>query len=213
MKDDGNKFLPPNVDYLEQSLRREKAKLSKRLYNANKVIAQRKHEQKIDPLVHVPSLLEFGRYQKQRKKVASIYEKITRRRNYWIKKTSSAIIRDHDFIAIEDLDVKGMLKVVHGEGAEKHHRLAKLIADSNFSKFRRELEYKAEWNDKKVIAIERYFASSQTCYKCGHKNKDIGGEEGLSIREWECPKCHEHHIRDVNAARNILRRALEETIS
>ena len=64
------------------------------------------------------------------------------------------------------------------------------------------LNYKAEWNDKKVVKIDRYFPSSQTCNVCGYVNKQT---KDLSVREWECPICHTHHNRDVNAAINILR--------
>ena len=64
------------------------------------------------------------------------------------------------------------------------------------------LTYKAEWNDKKVVKIDRYFPSSQTCNVCGYINKQT---KDLSVREWECPVCQTHHNRDVNAAINILR--------
>lgn len=64
------------------------------------------------------------------------------------------------------------------------------------------LTYKAEWNGKKVVKIDRYFPSSQTCNVCGYVNKQT---KDFSVREWECPVCHTHHNRDVNAAINILR--------
>ena len=72
------------------------------------------------------------------------------------------------------------------------------------------LTYKAEWNDKKVVKIDRYFPSSQTCNVCGHINKET---KDLSVREWECPACHTHHNRDINAAINILRVGLKQYTS
>ena len=65
-----------------------------------------------------------------------------------------------------------------------------------------------EWNDKKVVKIDRFYPSSQTCNVCGYVNKET---KDLFVREWECPHCHTHHDRDVNAAINILRIGLNNT--
>lgn len=91
---------------------------------------------------------------------------------------------------------------------EKKHRLAKSITDASWGIFVSMLTYKAEWNGKKVVKIDRYFPSSQTCNVCGYVNKHT---KDLSVREWECPVCHTHHDRDVNAAINILRFGLNHT--
>ena len=92
----------------------------------------------------------------------------------------------------------------------KNHRLAKSVTDASWGKFVTMLIYKAEWNDKKVVKVDRYFPSSQTCNVCGYVNKDI---KDLSVREWECPECHTHHDRDINAAINILHFGLNNTSS
>ena len=132
-------------------------------------------------------------FENQKLKVARLHEKIANSRADYLHKCSISLVRRYDTICIEDLNVKGMVK---------NHHLAKSISDASWGKFVSMLTYKAEWNDKKVVKAERYFPSSQTCNVCGYVNKDI---KNLSVRDWECPECHTHHDRDINAAINILR--------
>ena len=140
-----------------------------------------------------------GGFENQRLKVARLYEKISNSRADYLHKCSISLVRRYDTICIEDLNVKGMMR---------NHRLAKSISDASWGAFISMLTYKAEWNDKKVVKIDRYFPSSQTCHVCGYKHRQT---KGLSVREWECPACHAHHDRDVNAAINILRAGLNST--
>ena len=132
-------------------------------------------------------------FENQRLKVARLHEKISNSRADYLHKCSISLVRRYDIICIEDLNVKGMVK---------NHRLSKSITDASWGSFVSMLTYKAEWNDKKVVKVDRYFPSSQTCNVCGYINKQI---KDLSVREWECPHCHTHHDRDINAAINILR--------
>ena len=88
---------------------------------------------------------------------------------------------------------------------DRNHHLAKSVTDASGGSVVSMLAYKAEWNGKKVVKIDRYFPSSQTCNVCGYVNKQT---KDLSVREWECPICHTHHNRAVNAAINILRSRL-----
>ena len=99
-------------------------------------------------------------------------------------------------IAVEDLNIKGMLK---------NHKLAKSISSVSWSKFFETLEYKAEWYGRKVIKVPTMYPSSQTCSKCGYKNPLV---KNLSVRVWECPCCHARHDRDLNASVNILNKGL-----
>ena len=140
-------------------------------------------------------------FEKQRLKVSRLYEKISNSRADYLHKCSISLIRRYDIICIEDLNVKGMVR---------NHKLSKSISDASWYSFVSMLTYKAEWNDKKVVKIDRFYPSSQTCSVCGYLNKDT---KKLSIREWECPSCHAHHDRDVNAAINILRVGLKQYTS
>ena len=140
-------------------------------------------------------------HESQRLKVARLHEKISNSRADYLHKCSISLIRRYDIICIEDLNVKGMVR---------NHHLAKSISDASWGAFLNMLTYKAEWNDKKVVRIDRYFPSSQTCSVCGYVNKET---KDLSVREWECPSCHSHHDRDVNAAINILRIGLKQYTS
>ena len=141
-----------------------------------------------------------SRYEKQRLKIAKIHEKITNSRMDLIHKITLNLVKDFDKIYLENLNVKGMMK---------NHKLAKSIGDVSWGKFIDTLTYKAEWNDKEVIHIDRFFPSSKTCHKCGYINHNLT----LKDRTWECPDCCETLDRDVNAAINILNEGCRKDMS
>lgn len=133
-----------------------------------------------------------NRYNKQRLKVANLYKKITNSRLDNLHKVSTELIKKYDIIILEDLNIKGMIK---------NHKLSKHIADASWSKFIEFLTYKAEWNDKTIVKIDRFFPSSKTCNCCGYINQNLK----LDTREWACPSCSSKLDRDLNASINILK--------
>jgi len=141
-----------------------------------------------------------SRYDKQRIKVAKIHEKITNSRMDLIHKTTLNLVNQYDKIYLEDLNVKGMMT---------NHKLAKAIGDVSWGKFIDVLTYKAEWNEKEIIHVDRFFPSSKTCSKCGYINQSLT----LKDRTWTCKECGEVLDRDVNAAINIINEGCRKNIS
>jgi putative transposase len=169
------------------------SKLQDKLAREQKILAKRRAVAKADQR----KLSDSRNYQKQKLKVAKVYEKITNCRKDFLHKLSFNLIKNHDVIAIEDLNVKGMVK---------NHKLAKAISDSSWSSFTTMLAYKAEWYGKTLVKIDRWYPSSKTCSGCGHiLEKD---ELKLSDRSWSCPSCLQKNDRDLNASINILHQGL-----
>lgn len=134
--------------------------------------------------------LKSNRRNKARIKVAKIYKKISNKRTWYIHQTVNSLLMKYDILYIEDLSVKNMLR---------NRKLSKSIHDASWSSFVSILEYKARWNDKQVIRIGRWFASSKLC-TCGKINNNLT----LKDRVWQCDYCGATHKRDILAANNIL---------
>jgi len=123
-------------------------------------------------------------------KVARVHAKIADCRRDFTHKLTTTLIRENQTICVENLAVKNMVK---------NPSLAKSINDANWGELVRQLEYKAGWYGRTVVAIDRWYPSSKRCSCCGYTLDKLD----LATRQWTCPECKTPHNRDVNAARNI----------
>lgn len=140
---------------------------------------------------------QFSKHKSNKRKhrMAILHEKVANQRQDFLHKVSTELIRDNQSIALEDLNIKGMVK---------NHCLAGSISDASWGMFVTMLEYKAKWNGVNILRIGRFQPSSKTCSGCGYINKELT----LKDREWSCPECGSVLDRDVNAAINIKNFAL-----
>jgi len=151
-----------------------------------KLLRRLKHEQRIQSRRKKGS----NRWHAQRIRVARLHARIADARRDWLHKLSTMLVREHGFIAIEDLHVRGMMR---------NRCLAQAIGDVGMSELRRQLEFKSAWHGRVIEAVNRFAPTSKTCSACGL----VLDKLPLSVREWHC-ECGAIHDRDVNAARNIL---------
>jgi len=128
--------------------------------------------------------------QKTQRRIARLHAQIANIRANALHPWTTMLVERFDVIAIEDLNVAGMLK---------NHKLARQIADMGLGEFRRQLEYQAVRRGKTVLVVDRWYPSSKICSACGYKVPKMP----LSVREWTCSDCGAHHDRDVNAAINL----------
>ena len=111
------------------------------------------------------------------------------RHNYIHQTTSEIVKRKTSFICIENLNIRGMMKNRH---------LSKVVQQQSFYEFRRQIEYKSEWNNIQVIIVDRFFPSSKLCSCCGVVKKDLK----LSDRIYKC-ECGNIIDRDFQASLNL----------
>jgi putative transposase len=128
---------------------------------------------------------------KAKRKAARAHARITDARRDFLHKASTDLVRRFDVIAVEDLNVAGMVR---------NRSLARAISCTGWGEFRSMLEYKAERYGRTVVTVDRWFPSSKTCSACGHLLAALS----LGTRQWTCPGCGTRHDRDINAAQNIL---------
>ena len=128
-------------------------------------------------------------YEKQKRKVAVVHEKVKNQRKDFLHKLSRELADGYDIIGVEDIDMKAMSRALH---------FGKSVTDNGYGKFRTFLAYKLEENGGELIKVDRFFPSSKRCSKCGRVKEDLA----LNDRVYRC-SCGNCMDRDVNAAINI----------
>jgi putative transposase len=150
----------------------------------------RRAERKLKRLQRRLSRCQQGskKREKVRRLVAHQHQRVANQRKDHLHKLSSTLVREHDAVMIEDLNVKGLSRT----------KASKSVHDAGWAMLRFQLTYKARWQRKHLVIIGRFFPSSRLCPSCGHINRDLT----LADREWTCV-CGVVHDRDLTAARNI----------
>jgi len=171
----------------------------KRLSRIDRKLSRQRERAKKEGLC----LSECANYQKTKQKRAQLYEKVKNRREDYLHKVTSSIVKNHDFVAVESLSSANLMK---------NHNLAYAISDASWNTFSIFLDYKSEKYGCIIQHIDRFYASTQLCSTCGEKTGPCGMDE-LNVREWTCHSCGTHHHRDKNAAVNILIQGLTEYLS
>lgn len=144
-------------------------------------------------------IIYSNNHKKTKDKIAKLHLKVSNIRRDSTHKLTTYLVKNHNEIVIEDLNVSGMLK---------NHKLAGAIADGGFYEFKRQLEYKSKWYGSKLIIADRWFASSKTCSCCGHKKEKLS----LKQRVFSCDSCGMVMDRDLNASINLKNYAVSYTV-
>lgn len=123
--------------------------------------------------------------------MARCHSRIRDARRDFLHQTSTELIRRFDAVAVEDLNVSGMVK---------NRILARSISGTGWAEFRALLAYKAHCGGRHLVVVDRWYPSSKTCSACGHVLATLA----LNTRHWTCPDCGARHERDHNAAKNLV---------
>ena len=183
------------VRKLEQRLQREQRKLSRK-YEANmtdKIYYKTGTKKgKLKSYKWLKPLSECKNIQKQKLKVARIYERLTRIRTEYNRKALRSLVleRKPSSISIEDLAVRNMMKTRH---------LSKTISKAQWFQSRLYLENLCKKLGIELRLVDRFYPSSKLCSDCGFKYKELK----LNERIWICSNCGSKHNRDTNAAINL----------
>lgn len=163
-------------------------KLTRLLIKRQRQLSKKQHAKTKQEVMQ--GVKKSNNYLKSSKKVAKLHSKITNIRSDFLHKLSNIVIQNYDYIGLESLNTSGMMK---------NHRLAKSLADVSFYKFNRMLEYKANYMQKQIYRVDKFYPSSKTCSKCGNIKQDLK----LSDRIYKCEVCGNIIDRDINASINL----------
>lgn len=144
---------------------------------------------------------KYSKYKGKRtkQKLTLLHEKVANQRSNFLHQITKKLVVENQTIALEDLNVSGMIK---------NHKLAQAIQDVSWSKFGELINYKSEWYGSNIIKIGRFEPSSRMS-DCGQVNKELT----LKDRVWTCSHCGNTYDRDIQAAKNIKKFALRNYVS
>jgi len=173
----------PNISKIKKKLKRLQRRASK--YYQKMIEKSKQMKIKFVQLSKSKNLLKLE------KEIKKLYIKITNILDTNIHTFTTSLIKlNPEAIVIEDLNVKGIMKNKH---------LSRSIAEAKFYEIRRQLQYKCQWNNIKLIVADRWFPSSKICSECGHKKDKLS----LSERIYICEECGIVIDRDLNASINL----------
>ena len=180
---------PDRLHQLEENVKREQRKLSRRVKGSSN-------------------------YRKQKAVLAKVHAKVRHFRENFQHQVSHRLIEDNQFIGMETLAVQNMTRKAKKKvdangkyarnGQARKRAMNRSILRNGWSGFVGKLSYKAQWYGRTFVQVDMFYPSSRLCHDCGHKYDGLL----LSEREWVCDSCGASHDRDVNAALNILGEAL-----
>ncbi|AVQ34368.1 transposase [Staphylococcus muscae] len=169
-------------------------KYKKQLHYWEKRVARRR----LNAIKNGMPLKDAKNYQKAKRQVARIHEKIVNTRKDYIHKITTDLVERYDLIVLEDLKTSNLMK---------NHKLSRSIASQSWRIFRTFIEYKCVMYSKTSMTVNPY-KSSQYCSSCGFDS----GKKTLDVRCWICSECSTEHDRDINASKNILNFGLEQAL-
>lgn len=180
---------PDRLHQLEENVKREQRKLSRRVKGSSN-------------------------YRKQKAVLAKAHAKVRHFRENFQHQVSHRLIEDNQFIGMETLAVQNMTRKAKKKlgangkyarnGQARKRAMNRSILRNGWSGFVGKLSYKSQWYGRTFVQVDMFYPSSRLCHGCGHKYDGLL----LSEREWVCDSCGASHDRDVNAALNILGEAL-----
>ncbi len=151
-------------------------KMLKRIKKAHRRVAKAKRDSK--------------RRERRQGKLARLHAKVKDQRIDFLHKLTTRLVRKNQTLAVEDLNISGLIK---------NRKLSRAIADAGWAKFKTMLAAKCDKYGRDLIIVDRWYPSSQICSCCGKS----GGKKELNVRQWTCLFCNTTHDRDVNAAINL----------
>jgi putative transposase len=135
---------------------------------------------------------DSNRRKKRKLRLAKLHAKVKDARTDFLHKLTTRLVRENQTLAVEDLNVAGMVK---------NKKLSRAISDASWSKFKTILQAKCDKYGRDLTIVDRWYPSSQICSCCEKR----GGKKELDVREWECLFCNTIHDRDINASINLSR--------